>query len=271
LPSIGNSNERRVVSAVQLTIVQPPAQETVFRGAAAGDVTLAGGISGSLPDELHGVALFYRWYSSLFPGQKDRYSLNAAGLTDPAEPFVTALKVGTHVITFAASDQNAETEQAQNETRHGGVTGGTDGSARRIIHVLIANLVKPAPAGPIPTLSKADSTLEAEAPLHWGRKAAGTDVYEPNSDYHTVNRIQYRWRFTPLGAPSGRRAAELSPALPQLIFDPDPPSGPKPLVRYRGRLPDDLDTGNYTLTLRVAHINDDTLGHEQSRAVIIKN
>ena len=168
------------MSAIQLTIVQPPAPETVIVGAAAGAVSLAAAIAGPLPPELAGVSLFYRWYSSLFPAAKDRYSLNVVGLTDPSQAFVAPLKVGTHVITLAASDQSAETDAAQNHTRHGGVTGGSQGNSRRIIHALVANPVTPSPAGPVPLLSKAGSTLEAEAPLQWGRNIGNTNNYEPN-------------------------------------------------------------------------------------------
>jgi hypothetical protein len=257
------------MSAIQLTIVQPPAPETVIVGAAAGAVSLAAAIAGPLPQELAGVSLFYRWYSSLFPAAKDRYSLNVAGLTDPSPAFVATLKVGTHVITLAATDQSAETDAAQDQTRHGGVTGGSQGNSRRLIHALVANPVTPSPAGPVPTLSKASSTLEAEAPLQWGRKIGTTNHYQPNPDYHAINRIRYRWRFTPLGGPAGRHAADLVPSLDQLEFDPDPPADPRPVVRYQGRLPDTLDTGNYTLTLRVEDLTNDLAGHDISRPVVL--
>jgi hypothetical protein len=64
------------MAAVQLTIIQPSAPETIFSGAAAGNVMFAGQISGALPEALAGVTLFYRWYSSLFGAEKDRYSMN---------------------------------------------------------------------------------------------------------------------------------------------------------------------------------------------------
>jgi len=257
------------MSAIQLAIVQPPAPETVITGAAAAAVSLAGAIAAPMPPELAGVPLFYRWYSSLFPAAKDRYSLNVVGLTDPSQAFVAALNVGTHVITFAASDQSGETDNAQNQTRHGGVTGGSQGNTRRIIHALVANPVTPSPVGPVPPLRKASSTLEAEAPLQWGRKIGNTNDYEPNPDYHAINRIRYRWRFTPLGGPAGRHAADLVLSPDQLQFDPDPPVGSKPVVRYHGRLPDALDTGNYTLTLRVEDMNDNAAGHDVSRPVVL--
>jgi hypothetical protein len=259
------------VSAIELTIVQPSAPDTVIVGAAASAVSLAAAIAAPLPPELAGVALFYRWYSSLFRAAKDRYSLNVVGLSDPSQPFVAPLKVGTHVITFAASDQSGETDAAQEQTRHGGVTGGSQGPSRRLVHALVANPVNPSPspALPIPTLPRQSSTLEAEAPLQWGRKIGNTNNYEPNPDYHAINRIRYRWRFTPLGGPAGRDAADLVPSLDQLEFDPGPPADLRPVVRYQGPLPDALDTGNYTLTLRVEDVNNDAAGHDISRPVIL--
>jgi hypothetical protein len=190
-------------------------------------------------------------------------------LSDPAQPFITDLAVGSHIITLAASDQDGETKEAQNNTRQGGVTGGGQGEARRIIHVLVANFVKPSPSGPIPTLSKANATLEAEAPLQWGRKKSEPDIYEPNPDYHKVNRIRYGWRFSPLGPPGGRPSADLIPTLAQLTFDPEPPAGSRPVVRYHGPLPNNLATGNYTLALRVEDIHDNSTGHEVSRSIIL--
>jgi hypothetical protein len=257
------------VAAVTLTIVQPAAEETVLRGTEADNVALAGQIGGPLPDALEGVPLFYRWYSSLFRAATDRYSLNEPALTSPSQPFVTALRVGTHVITFAASDQTEETELAQENTRHGGVTGGAQGAGRRLVHVLGANPVVPPPGGPTPTLRKAGARLEAEAPLHWGRRLGQSDGFEPNPEYHGRNRIRYRWRFTPRGAPAGRRAADLVPALQQLRFDPTPPSGFVPVVRYDGALPSELDTGDYTLTLRVEDATDETVAHERSRNIVL--
>jgi hypothetical protein len=254
------------MAAVTLTIVQPAAEETVLRGTEANTVALAGQIGGPLPDALERVPLFYRWYSSLFPAATDRYSMNEPALTSPSQPFVTALRVGTHVITFAASDQNEETRLAQQNTRHGGVTGGAEGAGRRIVHVLGATIVIPSPDGPTPILRKAGAKLEAEAPLHWGRKVGQSNAFEPNPDYHGLNRIRYRWRFTPRGAPAGRRAADLVPTLQQLRFD---PQGPLPVVRYDGALPGNLDTGDYTLTLRVEDSTDATVAHERSMNIVL--
>jgi hypothetical protein len=248
------------MSAVELTIVQPQ-NGTVFSQGEA-QVRMVGQV-GDLPAELVGINLFYRWYSSLFPSLENRYSINVNALGDPAVPFDATLGVGTHAITLAASDQSAETKEAQNATRHGGVAGGTQGETQCVIHLLRATLVSPQPNAP---LNRAGSTLDAEAPLQWGRKKAGAaNVFEPNPDYHGINKIRYRWRFTPSPA-DGRAAADLVPSVETLTFV---PPGQVPLVRYSGPLPSGLGTGNYTLTLRVEDKNDPSVGHQTSRAVVL--
>jgi hypothetical protein len=249
------------MSAVELTIVQP-ANGTVFSQGET-QVRMVGQV-GELPAELVGVGLFYRWYSSLFPSQKDRYSINANALNDPAAPFDAPLGVGSHVITLAASDQAGETESAQNATRHGGVAGGPEGEKQCVIHLFRATLVAPQPNA---TLNRTSTTLEldAEAPLQWWRTKPGTtNVFEINPDYREINRIRYRWRFAPNPA-DGRAAADLVPSVEALIR----PLGATSRVRYQGPLPSGLGTGNYTLTLRVEDRNDPNVGHEVSRAVVL--
>jgi len=248
------------MTAVALTIVQPT-DGTVFHQGET-QVRLAGRV-GPLPPELAGTPLHYRWYSSLFPSKKDRYSLNATALGNPATPFDTPLGLGSHAITLAASDQAGETENAQNAARHGGVAGGAAGAGKCIIHLLRAVLVTPAAAGV--ALSKAASVLEAEAPLQWGRQVGTTGTYELNPDYHSLNRLRYRWRFVP--TPADRRAAAtLDPPASALTFV---PSGEHPLVRYQGPLPAALGLGSYTLTLRVEDTGDASVGHEVSWPVTI--
>jgi hypothetical protein len=252
------------MSAVELTIVQPQNGAVFSQGET--QVRMVGRV-GELPAELVGVNLFYRWYSSLFPSLENRYSINASALGDPAVPFDATLGVGTHAITLAASDQAAETKDAQNATSHGGVAGGAQGETQCLIHLFRATLVAPAPNT---TLNRASSKLDAEAPLQWGRKKAGNEnVYEPNPDYHGINRIRYRWRFTP-NPQDGRAAADLVPSVETLTFVP-PGAMPQvmPLVRYTGPLPSMLGMGNYTLTLRVEDKNDPNVGHQTSRAVVL--
>jgi hypothetical protein len=255
------------MSAVELTIVQPQNGAVFSQGGI--QVRMVGQV-GELPAELVGVNLFYRWYSSLFPSLENRYSINVNALSDPASPFDATLGVGTHAITLAASDQSAETKDAQNATSHGGVAGGTQGETQCVIHLLRATIFSPKP--PNTTLNRASTTLQldAEAPLQWGRQKAGSpNVFEPNPDYHGINRLRYRWRFTPSPA-DGRASADLVPSVETLTFVPPSTTPPTPpLVRFAGPLPSVLGTGNYTLTLRVEDKNDPSVGHQASQAVVL--
>lgn len=250
--------------AVTLNITQP-AHDSVFHEGET-QIRLAGQV-GPLPPELAGVSLHYRWYSSLFPAAADRYSINVAALNDPAIPFDATLGPGSQAISLAASDRAGETAADQNATQHGGVTGGAAGATACVIHILRAILVSPATAGA--SLSKASEVLEAVAPLHWGRQIGTTGVYEPNPEYHGLNRLRYRWRFTPTPA-DGRAAAMLDPDVSALTYVP-PPAGPggQALIRYAGPLPAALGLGGYTLTLRVEDTANSATGHEFSRPVTI--
>lgn len=249
------------MSAVELTIVQPQNGAVFDQGQS--QIRMVGRV-GELPVELAGVQLYYRWYSSQFPSQENRYSIHATALADPSVPFDAPLGVGTHAITLAVSDQAAETRDAQNATRHGGVAGGLKGRTQCVIHLFRATFVSPQPNA---TLNRTSTTLEldAEAPLLWWRKKPGTaDVYERNTHYHEINRIRYRWRFAPNPA-DGRAAADLVPSVEALTR----PPGTAARVRYAGPLPSVLGTGNYTLTLRVEDKNDPNVGHQTSQAVVL--
>ena len=258
------------MTAVGLTIVQP-ANGAVFHQGET-QIRLVGQV-GPLPPELVGTPLHYRWYSSLFPSRKDRYSIHATALSDPAVPFDAPVGLGSQAISLAASDRAGEMESDQNATRHGGVTGGAAGATQCVIHLLRAILLTPAAPGD--TLSKTGATLEAEAPLHWGHQIGTTGTYEPNPDYHSLNRLRYRWRFTPTPA-DGRATATLDPAVSALTFRyvelTDPVTGVQivqPVLRYDGPLPPALDVGSYSLTLRVEDTANSAVGHEVSRPVTI--
>jgi len=248
------------MSAVELQIAEP-VHDTPIIGRSP--VTFKGAIT-RLPEELAGVTLYYRWYSSLFPAEKDRYSINPTALTDPGAPFVWTPGLGTHVISFAATDRPGETGADLEAVQHGGVAGGSQGDGRCLIHVFRANLVSPVDGA---ALDRTNSTLEAEAPAQWGKATDTPGVYEPNSDYHDLNRLHYRWEFAPIGAPPDRSTVSFSPSLEQLTFDPEPdtPSGPI-VVRYQGALPSQL-AGQYRLTLHVKD-RDGILGGDQTRITV---
>ena len=234
------------MTAVEVKIVQP-SDGNRFVGGPAVDLI---GQLGPLPPELSGVPLYYRWYSSEFPATDGHFALNDQALTDPAGPYSATLRVGSQAITLAASDQQHQDKDAQNNTRHGGVAGGAKGPKRCVVHVFRA-VPQGLPANR--TLSKANSTLEAEGPLHW-----------PDPDYPALNRLRYRWHFEPDPA-DGRKAADLVPSAAALkqAFE-----GPTPVVPYSGPLPD-LDLGAYTMQLRVEDIQDSAFGETASVPVVI--
>jgi hypothetical protein len=225
------------MTAVEVTIVGPADGATSVGG---GPVALTGRL-GDRPVELADVTLYCRWYSSEFRATNTRFSLNADALTDPEVAFSAGLGVGSQAITLGVSDQRKEDKTAQNDTRHGGVAGGAVGPKRCIVHVFRA-VPRPPIAGE--PLSKAESTLEADGPLHW-----------PEPDYQAMNRLRYRWLFEPNPA-DGRKSGELVPAPDDLTAD---AAGDPSIVRYVGPLPD-LDLGGYTMRLRVEDLRDPAVG-----------
>jgi hypothetical protein len=239
------------MSAVQLTITEPSNGQT-FRGRET--INFRGRIRDELPQDLLNTTLYYRWYSSLFPARENRYSINQPAFTNPTTNLngTSILDIGTHVITFATSDQPEETREAQDATRHGGVTGGAEGEEQCIINVLRANLIAPTPNA---SISRNNIILRARAPILWQQ-----------AEYQNLNRIRYRWRFEPRGNPPGRPSRELTPALTELTFN-----AGESFVEYRASLGNQIGTGAYTLTLRVEDLGNSNIGNEVSIDIQITN
>lgn len=227
------------MTAIPVQITSPHNGD-VLVGTAA--VSLSG--AAQVPASLAGVPIYYRWYSSLFPAQQDRYSLHANALATLALPYSAALGPGSQGITLAASDRAGEGQADQNAIQHGGVTGGTGGPTACLIHVLAAILVRPAANA---TLSKASAELAARAPLKWDKP-----------EYASLNRLRYRF----LLAPSSGATAELAPnnfKVDDVV----------PTLRYVGALPASLPVGSATLTLRVEDTQDASKGHQVSIPVTL--
>jgi len=212
--------------------------------------------------KLENVTLYYRWYTSINPLAKtDHYAVNETVLTDPETPFSAQLGVGSHVITFAVSDRPCQTVADMEAIQHGGVTGGSEGDARCVIHVFKANMIAPVEKS---TLDKNNGTLIAESPLIWGKAKPGTNPvqFEMNPEYDKVNRLQYRWEFIPIGLSDGRKTVNFIPAGNQYIFE---RNTTLMAIRYTGPLPDDLN-GNYRLILHVEDQKGVLGGHQASIA-----
>jgi hypothetical protein len=243
------------MGVVQLAIVAPQTGQH-FEGAHASSVRLRG----ELRSSGHGT-LYYRWYSSLAD------ALN--GASDNPFDFTKSLAVGSHVLTFTTKDVPGDTLADIEAVEHAGMAGGPpkDGvEAPCVVHVFVANIVAPEEGE---TLSKANDTLTAVAPSQWGTLNTTTGAYELNPDYHEVNKIHYRWIFQPSGPPENRGDGELEPGEDDLVFGPGPEEDDPMVVSYQGSLPSSLDTGAYTLTLRVEDKDDPTKGHKVSRAVVL--
>jgi len=184
------------------------------------------------------AGLFFKWYSSLSP--------------DPlstALDFTASLKTGSHVITFTAKDVAGDSAPDLQSVQRAGFAGGPPiAKPPCIVHVFLANMVLPAADGAV--LSKTASTLSVEVPAVWDRP-----------DYQAVNHLQFRWRSAPGG--------ELVPAANQLTFrqvQQGDPGGTLPQLIYTGPLP---ATGNCTITVRVEDTQDNSIGHEVSRSVVV--
>jgi hypothetical protein len=242
------------MAVVGIQIVEPE-HDAAFIG--SGSVTLRGSITDK-PAELKNVALYYRWYSSLYVAEKDHYAIDDNVQSHPGTSFSPTLGLGSQAITLAATDRPFETDADLEAVQHGGMTGGSEGDAPCVIHVFIANLIELLDGD---TLNRASSTLQAEAPGLWGKEADTPSGFELNDDYHALNRLQYRWEFVPTGPPAGRATIDFIPDIEQYMFDPITDQT-TPRIRYEGALPAAL-TAAYTLNLHVEDI-DGILGGDQT-------
>ncbi len=141
------------------------------------------------PEELPDVPLFYRWYSSFNTDvNKEQYAMSPA--LESAEEIYTRRisQMGSHVITFAVSDQRDEKDVNFNNIQYGGVTGGRPSGYPEeqpcIIHVFKANIVEPHDNQHLP---RTDLKLIAEAPLLWN-----------DAHYQEINRLAYCWKLESL-------------------------------------------------------------------------
>ena len=238
---------------VKLAILEPQNGQR-FVGQSQANVRLRGNILSTG----HGT-LYHRWYGAS-SGAINTPSDNPLDLTKP-------LAVGSHVLTFTAKDRPGDALADLEAVREAGMAGGPPEEGVEtpcVVHVFIAQVVEPAAGA---TLSRAGSTLTAVAPGQWGRRVGASDVYEPNGDYHEVNRIRFRWRFIPSGRQTGRASGDLAPSVQELVFGVT--ANNPPTVRYQGPLPGGLGTGSYTLTLRVEDGGDPAVGHETSLSVVL--
>jgi hypothetical protein len=262
------------MSTVTLAILNPAHNALIVGPAAAAAVQLQGQVTDSAP-----ATLFYKWYDSLYSpaGISSAADAPKAALNFPNHgpaalnfPVPASLAIGSHTITLTAKDVEGDSLAEVESVQEAGMAGGpaADNVASPcVIHVLVATMLAPAISGPVPTLGKAGSTLEAQAPLKWS-----------DANYQAVNRVRFRWRFEPPGGgapvaglpPLAAGEAAIAQFQQQLHFGPPDGGHLVPFVRYQGPLPAELVVGNsYRLVLRVEDTNPPHTGHEVSRLVIM--
>lgn len=235
--------------AIELIIIEPENNQ-FFTGSP--NVNFVG--SAEVSDDLAAISFFYRWYSSLYVSdQEEQYSMNVIANSAADSNFSHQLELGTHVITFAASDVAGESADDFSSIENGGVTGGNEGDGKCVIHVFIANQLLPLDNT---SISRVSIQLEAEAPSQWGMADdidAGTAPFVINEDYHALNRLQYRWLFEPVGAPSSRPTLEFIPNINEMTFVPKDAADLATIptrISATTTLPSDA-LGNYNITLFV--------------------
>lgn len=217
------------------------------------------------PEEDVEAPLFYRWYSSSVAKYDETkkqvlgYSMHSAALTDLTVPFEYDLSIGSHVITFAASDRSGESDNDFNAMSQGGVTGG-DRSALRpcVIHVLIARIVGITDGDEI---SRISVTLKALAPSVWD-----------DENYQEYNHLAYIWILTPEqdpDYPNQTRPTFKSAALgvSKLTFNVGRGGEPH-TVSYQPVLTSEFE-GNYLLELRVVDKTKNTVWDSDTRRVTL--
>jgi hypothetical protein len=240
--------------AVAMT-VQQPADGTRLVG--SGALRLTAALATPAP-----VPLFFTWYAS----GADAPLGHALDL--PA----ATLPLGSHVLSCAAKDTPLDTPAALQAVVHAGLAGGPAETGQPCrVHVLIAALLAPAAGA---TLSRAGATLDAQAPLAWGRpRTPPATGFDYNPEYAKIDQLRWRWRFTPQGLPAGRASAVFKPEPAELRYVPphadSATTPPVAALRYSGALPAGLDTGAYLLTLRVELASDASVGHEQTVPVVL--
>lgn len=217
------------MAALSLQIVTPVDGQALVFGTAAPSVICRGRL---VDPPSPGGPLYFRWYSSLSTSAaQDRYSLNQPALGAADLPFDFRPDIGSHVITFAASDRAGELPADLRTITRAGVAGGAEGPTRCRIHVYKARILDQTAQA-----ARASLVLAAEAPWDW-----------EGEGYRQNDALQYRWVFEPTGSPTGRPSASFTPARGDVSFQ----SSPVPSrLLFRPALPATA-LGPYQVTLFV--------------------
>lgn len=239
----------------------------------------------TLPEQVQGLALYYRWYSSLYEPSLDAddnpyyFSIEQNAQTQADAVFSWTPGIGSHAITFAVSDQAGESLDEFKAIEHSGLSGGAEeGDGQCLVHVFIA--VPLVPEGDMGNLPRTTLRLIAQAPAAWGSPIDETDPleYALNTDYHKYNRLRYRWQLLPSNVAA--QDFEYTPAPEDMDFgrysdfnadiEPSTVDTPNPLdvfvVHFQPPLADlNQLSGAYTLRLHVEDTEQpDGIAHVQA-------
>jgi hypothetical protein len=209
-----------------------------------------------------GTPLFHKWYSSL------------AAEIGAGEAISEELRVGSHVITFSAADQDdtsvpkEDLEELYASVAHMGYAGGAplpesdpDNPGPVVIHVFIANML--APDGDAANLSESAPDLRAEVPLQW---AEYPDFLDPDPTYHANNKLQYRWTLSNL---TDGTQPEVVVAEEQLTFNETDEDNEYAWLGYNQPLTALVVGDTYRVALRVQDATNPLVGHTVSRDLVI--
>lgn len=250
-----------MLQKVLLTIDAPSHQASFV--ATGTDQTVDIALSGSTLSTGHGsTPLFHKWYSSL------------AAEIGAGEAASANLRVGSHVITFSAADQDDsgvpgnELEALYASMSYMGYAGGApvsdpdpDNPGPLVIHLFIANMLSPETGAA--TLSRSAPDLRAEVPLQW---AEYPDFLVSDPIYHANNKLQYRWVLSNLTDGS---QPDVVVEQEQLTFNPSDGANEFSWLGYNLALPALVVGDAYRVTLRVQDAGNPAMGHQVARDLII--
>jgi hypothetical protein len=235
------------MAVVDLEILKPKDSQRFI-----GATSPAGGNSGktkkvSFKGEVKGhpkQVLYLKWYSSLNTNEDNNYAIHAAEY-DPAHPqqdsFSIPLTVGSHVITFTAKDVEADDLASLRRVELAGMTGGPPKPERKdscVIHVLIAEIVKPLDNETVIDEDVNNLELIARCPFLWG-----DEKYNKN-----INQLEYHWSLATVNDPD-IPVWESSPSSKNFIWEDEKPTELKyEKTGFRDLV---LPGNDYRLTLKV--------------------
>jgi hypothetical protein len=191
-----------------------------------------------------GQVLYLKWYSSLNTNEDHNYAIHTAKY-DPAHPqqdsFSFPLTVGSQVITFTAKDVEPDDLASLRQVELAGMTGGPPKPERKdscVIHVLIAEIVKPLDNETVIDEDVNNLELIARCPFLWG-----DEKYNKN-----INQLEYHWSLATVNDPD-IPVWESSPSSKNFIWEDEKPTELKyEKTGFRDLV---LPGNDYRLTLRV--------------------